>query len=448
MERNKSGKSKEVPQVPRGMRDFTPQDMCNRTFIIEKIKSVFLRYGYEPIETPALEYWETLSGKYGEEGERLIYRLTDRGGRELGLRYDLTVPLARFVTNHPEIPRPFKRYQIQPVWRADKPQKGRYREFYQCDFDIVGVFDLSADAEIVAVLYDCLVAIGFNKFKIRLNSRKLIRALVEQLGLPLDSELPLARAIDKFERDGFDGVIAELKNQNLTDEKVSILKRFLSLQGMDFDEVFKSAKTVLENAPSASEGISELKQLTKYLVRYDINFERIFLDLSLARGLDYYTGPIFEATVEGAGIGSVSGGGRYDGLLGIFSGQKIPATGASIGLDRIVTALESLYPETGQKSFIDVLVTRFSDETEDYSYKIASLLRKGGFSVDLYLGDISKKGLRGQLGYAQEKAIPFVIIAGPEEMAQEQVKLKIMKSGEQTNISVDSLPSRLKEIMG
>ncbi|MCX7703813.1 MAG: histidine--tRNA ligase [Planctomycetota bacterium] len=441
------GKTESTPQVPRGMHDFTPEEMHKRNLIIEKIKKVFSTYGYEPIETPALEYWETLSGKYGDEGEKLIYRLTDRGGRELGLRYDLTVPLARFAASHPEIPRPFKRYQIQPVWRADKPQRGRFREFYQCDFDIVGSSSLAADAEIIAVLHDSFSSLAFADFKIRVNSRKLIRALAEKLNLAQGSELLLARALDKLERDGLEGVLKETESLGLSSQMLKTLKDFLSIQSADFENALSSAAGLLRDAPSTTLAFDEMRNLFSFLKHYSIEKERVLLDFSLARGLDYYTGPIFEAVVPGSGVGSVAGGGRYDTLLGIFSKEDVPATGASLGLDRIVTIFETLKSETFRKSTVEILVTRFSNETEEYSYKLANTLRRSGFSVDLYLGDISKKGLRAQLGYAQQKGIPFVLIAGPDEVAHNKTQLKIMETGEQLEIPFESLHTKLKELL-
>lgn len=415
-----------------------PDEMRRRDAILKKFKSIFRRYGYECIETPALEYWETLSGKYGAEGERLIYRLTDRGGRELGLRYDLTVPLARFIATHPEIPKPFKRYQIQPVWRAEKPQKGRYREFYQCDVDVVGASDISADAEIIALLCDCIDALEVD-FSIRINNRKLIRALVERLRLHPENELPLARIIDKLERDGLMKVLDDAQQLNLGKERLSILKEFLSLRGY-FKETLETASRLLGD--SARPGIDELQEMSRYLKHHGIRRERLIVDLSLARGLDYYTGPIYEVQLKDADVGSIGGGGRYDDLLGMFVGRKIPATGASIGLDRLMAA-DGVSVEV-RRSAADILICRFSKETEEYEYMLARRLRDAGFSVDVYLG---RKDLRAQLGYASDKSIPVVVITGTEEVAGNRVRLKTMETGEQFDVGIDSLLERLNRLI-
>jgi len=431
-------------RVPRGMRDLMPDEMRKRDAVLQRFKRVFRRYGYECIETPALEYWETLSGKYGVEGERLIYRFMDRGGRELGLRYDLTVPLARFIASHPDIPKPFKRYQVQTVWRADKPQRGRYREFCQCDVDIVGSSGVSADAEIIAILYECISSVGVD-FSIRTNSRKLIRALVERLGIGVEDELPLARAIDKLERDGLDKVLEEVERLGVKGEALSMLKDFLSTKGTP-EEVFASVSSFLGDSSSASSALSELRELFAHLEHYGLDEKKVLLDLSLARGLDYYTGPIYEVSVEGADVGSVGGGGRYDELLGMFVGRRIPATGASIGLDRLMSLLETSSSLDVEEGSADVLICRFSEETEEFEYRLARELRGAGFSVDLYLGDKARKGLRPQLGYAKDKAIPFVLIAGPDEMSKGSVRLKVMRTGEQIEMPASSVVDRLREL--
>ncbi len=418
----------------RGMRDFLPPDMRKREFVFNTIKKVFEKHGFEPLETPAIELWETLSGKYGDEGEKLIYKFTDRGGREVGLRYDLTVPLARVVAQHQnEIIFPFKRYQMQPVWRADRPQKGRYREFYQCDVDIVGSKEMIADAEIITIIFEALKELGFKNFTIRINNRKLLRALADKVGHK-DKEFSIARAIDKLDKKGEEGVIEELQAIGLTREKTNFIMQVLKVQELnDLDEV-------LSEAEGAKEGIEELKELFELLSSYDIEKDYIKFDMSLARGLDYYTGPIFETVVEEPRIGSITGGGRYDNLIGIFVGRQIPATGTSLGVERIITVMDELGmfpPSVGQKTL--VLVAHFKDTIKE-AFQLSSKLRQEGIFTEFYS---STKSLRAQLGYAADKGIPYVLIVG-EEIKQGKVAVKNMKEETQELVAIEKLSQYLK----
>jgi histidyl-tRNA synthetase len=421
------------PRLMKGIRDFLPGDMIKRNYVIKTIVKVFKSHGFLPLETPAMEMWDILSGKYGEEGEQLIYRFTDRGDRDLGLRYDLTIPLARVVAMHQnDIIRPFKRYQIQPVWRADKPGKGRFREFYQCDADIVGSKDPLADAEVIQVSYEILKALGFKKFKIKINSRKILRGIVEASGCDVSKEADVCRSIDKLDKIGFDGVEKELLERGIPVESKDKILDVIKVKGI-YREVLSQAEKTLGNSNVAKEGIGEMSVLMSYLGSMGLADENVEFDLSLARGLDYYTGPIFETVVEEPKIGSVSGGGRYDNLIGQFLGQGIPATGNSVGLERIITVMDELnmYPES-LGCGIDILICRVAGESLDYSLKLAGTLREAGHSTEIYMGN---KDLRGQLGYASEKGIRLAMIAGGDEVKEGQVTIKDMKKQEQQRIS-------------
>jgi histidyl-tRNA synthetase len=430
------------PRMYKGTRDFLPEQMIKRQYVINIIKDTFEKYGFEPLETPTLELWETLGGKYGEEGDRMTYRFIDRGKREVGLRYDLTVPLSRVIAMYPNIPKPFKRYQIQPVWRADKPQKGRFREFYQCDIDVVGSSSVLADAEILAAIYEVLNRLGFNDFTIRLNSRKILAGIVEVTGVKKDQETAVARAIDKLDKIGRQGVRAELQNWGIDPRQSEIILQTLEISGNNQAKLRKTAQ-LLQKSEIGTRGIQELSDLLEYLSDYQIPEEGLVFDLFLARGLDYYTGPIYETVVEKPRIGSITGGGRYDKLIGLFSGSDQPATGCSIGLERIVVAMEELemFP-ADMRTPVKILVTVFDKQTLPYSIRITQLLRSANINADLYSGDSQ---LRGQFGLANDKSIPLVIVAGPEEMNNDQVSIKDMTSGQQKIIKLDDLIFEVKK---
>ncbi len=419
----------------RGMRDFLPEQMRKREYVFSKIKKVFEAHGFEPLETPAIELWETLAGKYGEEGERLIYRFTDRGGREVGLRYDLTVPLARVVAQYQnQIIFPFKRYQMQPVWRADRPQKGRFREFYQCDVDIVGSKDMIADAEVLTVIYEALKDLGFKNFTIRVNNRKLLRSLALKVEAA-EKEFDIARAIDKLDKKGKEGVKEELEKTGLEPDKIDFVLKIIDARQLD------EVASLLEGVEGTEEGIEELRELFNLTESYGIPPSFISFDMSLARGLDYYTGPIFETVVKEPRIGSITGGGRYDNLIGIFAGRQIPATGTSLGVERIITVMDELnmFPSSiGQKT--QALVAHFRDTVEE-AFKIASMLRKEAITAEVFP---AVKSLRAQLGYASDKGIPFVVIAG-EELKEGKVAIKNLRTGHQELVPLDQLSQYLKK---
>ncbi len=433
------------PAILKGTRDFLPSQMVKRAYLVDTIRKVFERFGFDPLETPAIERWETLSGKYGEEGERLIYRFQDRGGRELGLRYDLTVPLARVVAMYPHLPKPFKRYQIQPVWRAEKPQKGRFREFVQCDVDIVGSSDMLADAEIIAVVYAALTELGLQGFKIKINNRKVIRGMIEVAGAPIEQELDIARAIDKLDKIGVEGVRKELEQRQIDKAVIERILDIMTLRGSD-ESVFAAAEKVLGTSEAALEGLQELRQVFEYLDLLEVPTGVYELDLSLVRGLDYYTGPVFETVMEQPKIGSIMGGGRYDRLIGIFTGQDIPATGTSIGLDRLVTVMDELDAWPIQtETRTEVLVVRFDPELTPLYLHITQTLRKSGFNTDFYTG---KKNLRGQLGYAKDRGIPVVILIGSDEAQSQSATVRHMPTGQQATLPQSDLIPYIRKLLG
>ncbi len=423
----KTKMKKITPQTLKGFRDFLPEEMRVRQKVIDTLKKVFEAYGFEPLETPALEYAETLLGKYGAEADRLVYAFEDKGGRRVGLRYDLTVPVSRVLAQYRnQIPLPFKRYQIQPVWRAEKPQKSRYREFTQCDIDIFGSPSPLADAEIVAVIYQSLKKLGFKEFTIRINSRQVLFDLIKRAGIPQNKALAVIRMIDKLDKIGGQKVRQEISAK--TSDRI----------GEKILQLIKQAK------PD-----SNLQQVFDALKALKIPERFWKFDPTLARGLDYYTGPIFEAYVEKPKnlsadwrIGSIAGGGRYDQLVSQLDGPDIPATGTTIGLDRICDLIreQNLWPKMPSTK-TQVLVTVFSTELLADSIKLAAKLRADGLNAELYPDPAAK--LDKQLKYADRKEIPYVIILGPEEVKNKTVTLKNLKTGKQKTLELKNLSSTL-----
>ncbi|MGB6839071.1 MAG: histidine--tRNA ligase [Microgenomates group bacterium] len=401
-------------QTLKGFRDFLPEKMAIRNEVIRRLRVVFEKYGFSELQTPALEYQEVLCGKYGKEAEKLMYLFKDPGGRGVGLRYDLTVPLARAISSYQDLPRPFKRYQIQPAWRAEKPQKGRYREFYQCDVDIVGSVSPLADAEIIAITSDSLKALGFPAFRIRVNSRQVLFASMEKAAIPEDKWPTVIQSIDKLDKKPKEEVRKELLDKGLKNEQVKNL----------FDVINKAKPD------------NFLKQTIKYAKK--MGAENIEFDPILARGLDYYTGPIFESIVETPKIGSITGGGRYDNLLKTLGGPDLPATGTTIGLDRTADVIEelNLWPDVARTP-TSVLVIIFSPELLDQSIKTASILREKGINTELYPDENTK--LDKQLKYADKKDISWVVIIGPEEVKENKVVLKNMTTRKQKSVQVQDL---------
>lgn len=432
------------PKVFKGTRDFLPQEMIHRDRIIGVMKSTFEKYGFEPLETPALEYWDVLTGKYGEEGERLMYRLDYKGGYEVALRYDLTVPLSRVIAMYPTLPKPFKRYQMQPVWRADKPQlrQGRFREFYQCDVDTVGSPSMLVDAEIIALTHEILASLGFASFRIRINNRKILAGIVEYTCGDQSRSADICRCIDKLEKVGMDGVQEELDRCEVPEESARRLLKLLEIS-LDTENTFAEVEKELGDSDIGVAGLREMKEVIDYLDGFGVPRERFSFDLYLARGLDYYTGPIFETVLpDQPHIGSLAGGGRYDELIGLFSGVDVPATGTTIGLDRIYTAMVQLNMLEDVKTKTQVLVTLFDQDLTDQSIKMAVELRENRINAEIYF---EKANLKKQFTYAHKKGIPYVIILGPDELDRGEVSMKNMATGEQQTIQRDGLISHLRE---
>ena len=425
-------------QAARGTRDLLPAQMHARLHVIGIIRDVFRRYGFEPLETPAFERIETLMGKYGDEGEKLIFRILERGegGREgkadLALRYDLTVPLARVIAQNGALPMPFKRYQVQPVWRADRPQKGRYREFVQCDADIVGVNSRVADAECLAVASDALCTLGFADFEIKVNHRKLLSAIVASAGAA-DREGEVLVAIDKLDKIGRDGVSKELSERGFEQPVIDRLWTILAMP----------ANLASVAAAVGSESDAPAADLRVVLAAAEaMGAKNVAFDATLARGLGYYTGVVFEAVLKDGGVGSVSGGGRYDGLVGMFSGRQVPAVGISLGLERLLVVMEERGMLTGAATQTSVLVTRFSADLDGASARAAASLRAQGIAAELWLGEPGSLGK--QFKYAAGRNIPYAVVIGPEEAAAGEVNVKDLRSGEQGKMALSAVADKLR----
>ena len=496
------------PRIPAGMRDILPEQMIKRQYVLDVVRTVFEEFGFEPLQTSAIELSETLMGKYGPDAERLIYKAWygSQPGDEFALRYDLSVPLSRVVAMYPELSRPFKRYQIAPVWRADRPQKGRYREFFQCDVDIVGTTSMLADAEIVAVVYEVLRRLGFSGVSIAINNRKLLDGIGQYAGVPESLLAGLYRAIDKLDKIGLDGVRRELLMVGVPEEPMQPIQKIARLgiqgklsfedmpgrmvqEGLEPDlssEILEALQALVQTAieqevpgnalqavtrdiahelapalrafygktaeiipadvvenllellqitgavtfvlddlearlagiPKALDGIQELRDLFAYLSMLGVEGDACVLNFAMVRGLEYYTGPIFETTVtEPKAMPSITGGGRYDELIGLFSSVTYPATGTSLGIERIIDVMEELamFPESINTTTSDVLVTVFDAGTQAASLQAATALRQAGIRTSVFY-DIETR-LGEQLGYASTKGIPFVVIIGPDELA-------------------------------
>ncbi len=417
------------PRIFKGTRDFLPDEMIHREEVQKIMRSVFQKYGFEPIETPAIEYLNVLTGKYGEDADRLIYRLKYKEGTkdEAALHYDLTVPFSRVIAMNKDLPKPFKRYQIQPVWRADSPQpnQGRFREFVQCDIDAVGSKSMLVDAEIICIVNEILTALKFQNFIIKINNRKVLNGLVAYVGLDTSWTGEICRSIDKLDKISFDEVAKELKEKNVPDDAIAKLKTVVSGGTITIADTEK----LLKGIPVGEEGVTELKDLFAYLTSMNIPKENFIFEISLARGLDYYTGPIFETTLpEHPHIGSLTGGGRYDELIGSFSGVDTPAVGTSLGLDRILSAMKQLNMLDKAQTRTKILVTSFSKETVLDSLNIASMFRQQGVNTEIFHEPVK---LKSQFSYADKKGIRYVAILGEDEIKNNKITIKDMTTGEQ-----------------
>ena len=427
------------PRIPKGTRDFGQLEMARRNYIFDTIKSVFSLYGFQQIETPAMENLSTLMGKYGEEGDKLLFRIQNSGEKaalapEKGLRYDLTVPFARYVVQHrEEISFPFKRFQIQPVWRAARPQKGSYREFYQCDVDVIGSDSLIGELELIQIVEEVYRRLGINVC-LHINNRKILAGIAEVIGAP-DKIIDITVAIDKLDKIGIDAVNTELKERGLLEDQVSKLQPILNLSGTTLEKL-TALKTILANSEIGLKGVEEMEIVFDELsiVNCQLSIE---LDLCLARGLNYYTGAIIEVKALDAQIGSITGGGRYDNLTGIFGLPNVSGVGISFGADRIYDVLTELdlFPKTLQ-STTQILFAAFGDAELTYALKWAKELRQAGKAVEVYPEPAKMKK---QMSYADAKQIPFVAIVGGDEMAQNKVMLKNMTTGEQKLVTLEEL---------
>ena len=425
--------------IPKGMRDFSQQEMAERNYIFDTIKSVFRTFGYAQIETPSMENLSTLLGKYGDEGDKLLFRVQNSGEKaaqapEKGLRYDLTVPFARFVVMHQnEISFPFKRFQIQPVWRADRPQKGRYREFYQCDVDVIGSKSQLNELELVQIV-DKVFSLLDIRVVLKINNRKVLTGLAEICGAP-DKVVDITVAIDKLDKIGLDAVKGEMREKGLTDSAIAVLEPVLTLSGSTEEKLAKM-RSIMSGSEAGLRGLDELEELFGLISAAGVTVP-VELDLSLARGLNYYTGAIFEVKALDWEIGSISGGGRYDNLTGIFGLPDMSGVGISFGADRICDVLKGLdkFP-AGLRSTTDLLFANMGEAEVKYLLPVASALRAKGVAVEIY-PDSTK--LKKQFDFADRKAIPFFSITGADEAAAGTVQIKNLASGEQRVFAKDDL---------
>ncbi len=423
------------PQILKGFRDYTSETMRLRQEVVTRFRNVFERHGFEPIDTPALEYLEILTGKAGEN-EKLMYHFLDQGDREIGLRYDLTVPLARYVAMHQnDIVVPFKRYHIAPVWRAEKPQRGRFREFWQCDADIVGSPSMLADAESISVLVDALHAVNLGSAVVLINHRKLLEALARLAGVP-DAQAPtIFRAVDKLGKVGPGGVRRELTAAGIGDEPASRVLELVMLQGSS-DELLDEADRRLAGVGGGAESVAQLRELVDFIEQLGVPRSAWRIDLSLARGIDYYTGPVYEATVEEPAIGSVAGAGRYDGLVGQFLGRDIPATGMSLGFERIVEVIAELDLLSVTASVADVFMVGFPETLADTAH-IARQLRADGLNVDVSM--LPHRHVGEQLKHASRRNIPIAVIIGGSEIERQVATVRNMAAGTQREVDLSLL---------
>ena len=452
------------PSIPKGTRDFGPEEMAKRNYIFNTIKEVYALYGFQQIETPAMETLHTLMGKYGEEGDKLLFKILDSGDYlkgitdeelmerntlhlqtklcEKGLRYDLTVPFARYVVMHrDELQLPFKRYQIQPVWRADRPQRGRYREFYQCDADVVGSDSLLNEVELMQIVDTVFQRFGI-RVQIKINNRKILSGIAEIIGAA-DKIVDITVAIDKLDKIGLDNVNEELREDGIGDEAIAKLQPIIQLSGTN-DEKLATMRDLLRDSEVGLKGIDELQFILDALKHCGLKNE-IQLDLTLARGLNYYTGAIFEVKALDTPMGSITGGGRYDNLTGIFGMPGLSGVGISFGADRIYDVLNALdlYPkETLQSS--QVLFINFGQQEAAFCLKAAAQVRQAGIKAEIYPDSVKMKK---QMNYANAKHFPYVVLAGENEIAQNKVTLKNMTTGDQQLVTVEEMVDRINKGM-
>lgn len=439
------------PSLAKGTRDFNSEQIANRNFIIETARKLFTRYGFQPIETPAMENLSTLTGKYGEEGDQLLFKILKNGDflteakdfdnykklafqiTEKGLRYDLTVPFARFVSmNRNDIKFPFKRYQIQPVWRGDKPQKGRYQEFYQCDVDVVGSDSLLYEAELIEI-YDQVFAELSLPVVIKINSRKILTGIAKAAGIA-EKMVEMTVCIDKLDKIGEDGVRKEMQARGIPEASIELIFKILAIQAIEELNPF------FENNPEGQEGIREVQTVLRFLKNYPLQNE-LKIDFTLARGLSYYTGLIFEVAAKNVKMGSIGGGGRYDNLTAMFGFPNVSGVGVSFGIERIYDVMTelNLFPQENTEA-LKALVIAFDEETHLYAFDVLRTLRKAGINADLYPKPTK---IKKQMDYANDRKLPFVVLIGETEMQTGELSLKNMQTGEQMRLSVEELILKL-----
>jgi len=427
-------------QPPRGTRDFLPEEMIRREFVINTFKRVFEAYGFSPFETPAFENFELLAAK-GGGGDAIkdqIYCFKDKSERELGLRFDLTVPMARVVANNPQLPKPFKRYCIARAWRYEEIRKDRFREFWQCDVDTVGSSSMESDTEILAVAVDSLEALGFRKFCVKLNNRKILSALIDLVNASEKKKYDVFRTIDKLDKFGEDTVKDELKAVGLKPKQITELLELIMIKGSS-EEVIKKGEKILQSA-IGSQGLEELKKIVECSKSYGFT-DKIVIDFSLARGLDYYTGPIFEVVdTSGKNIGSLAGGGRYDDLIELFGGRPTPATGISLGIERIVEVMKQEKMFKLPKTNVKVFVANVDEEVKNDTIKIAQELRKNGISCQV---DLMNRKISKQFQFANNLDVPFTLTVGPKEIKMNKFKLKDMKTGKEQELNLEKILKKL-----
>ncbi len=454
--------SKQKPTIPKGTRDFGPEQMARRNYIFSIIKETFEKFGFQPLETPAMENLSVLTGKYGDEGDKLLFKILNSGDfmktadmqsnpdyvklipqiSEKGLRYDLTVPFARYVVmNQSDITFPFRRYQIQPVWRADRPQKGRYREFYQCDADVVGTDSLLCEAENVLMINEVFARLGIEKFTIKINNRKILSGITEVIGAK-GKETAFCVAIDKLDKIGKEKVEEELAQNGFSQESIAKAEPFFALDG-DNDQVVAQLKKVLSGSEMGMKGIGEVEEIFSYLKDFEIAQPNLKIDITLARGLTYYTGAIFEVVAHDSSItSSISGGGRYDDLTGVFGLEGVSGVGFSFGIERIFDIMEekNLFPQENLAG-TKVLLVNFDEQSGRYALKLLKKLRDAGVASEVFPEPAKMKK---QMNYADKKKIPYVLLAGSREIESQRFGLKNMTTGEQRDLGIDEIISSLK----
>ena len=434
------------PRVLRGFRDYLPGAMIARQKMLVRIEATFQRFGFVPLMTPALEYLDLLRGKYGDEGESLLYSFKDHGERDVALRYDLTVPLARVVAQYGEITMPFRRYQIAPVWRAERPARGRFREFVQCDGDIVGSEDIFADAEILQLSCQLLDDLRVNNYRIRVNNRKVLSGLMQKIGVAAgESETGVLRTIDKLPKIGREKTEEILEKENgLSSRQVAGIFELLTIGG-DAAEVIRRLEGFFDASSPGSRGVQELTRLLDIVDALGLQ-RAVEIDLSIARGLNYYTGTIYEAFLEDLpGYGAIMAGGRYDELIGVFKGQDIPAVGISLGIDRLLEGLVELGVLEKERGVAKVLVTVFDDSSGAQAARIAQSLRRAGVACELYPGVVK---IKKQFRHAERSGMRWVVVIGPDELARKKVTVKDLDSGEQEEVDEVELPAYIDSRLG